>query len=95
MEASAQGESFHGSVPDRVQTTARDALLDRCRLRPEAVRMQCRPITRGDTVCGFHFAIRGPRDVLLTAVWDANSETLWCYGSRGERFLQVQVPAGP
>ncbi len=93
MEASASSEPVLGSMAERVTEIAREALLERCRLRADAVRMQCRPITRGDTVCGLHFAVRGPRDVLLTAVWDADSGTLWCYDSRGERFLRAELPA--
>lgn len=66
------------------------ALSNKGRLRPEAARMQCLPIRRAGELCGLHFALRGPRDVLLTAVWDATTNLLWCYDSRGERFLQTQ-----
>ncbi|MEO0530446.1 MAG: hypothetical protein AAF266_07675 [Planctomycetota bacterium] len=52
--------------------------------------MQCLPIRRAGELCGLHFALRGPRDVLLTAVWDASTNTLWCYDSRGERFQTTQ-----
>lgn len=85
------GEPLAGSTNDQIEARAREALLEKCRLRPEAARLQSRPIFRDGTVCGIHFAVRGPRDVLLTAVWDAQSGTLWCYDSRGERFLRTEV----
>lgn len=91
MEQPSLGEPSVGSQTDRIESMAREALLDKCRLLPEAARLQSRPILRDGAVCGLHFAVRGPRDVLLTAVWDAESGTLWCYDSRGERFLRTEV----
>lgn len=81
--------STAGSVADLVRTK----LTERGRLAPDSARLRCTPIQRGGEVCGMHFALRGPRDVLLTAVWDATTQTLWCYDSRGERFLQVETAA--
>lgn len=91
MERPSTGEPLVGSTTDQITAKAREALLDKCRLRPEAARLQSRPILRDGAVCGIHFAVRGPRDVLLTAVWDAQSGTLLCYDSRGERFLRTEI----
>lgn len=77
------------SQAERIARFAHDTLAQKCRLRGDATRLVCSPIRRGGEVCGLHFALRGPRDVLLTAVWDASTNTLWCYDSRGERFLQT------
>lgn len=74
-----------------VADLARTKLAERGQLAPDSTRLRCTPIERGGELCGMHFALRGPRDVLLTAVWDASTQTLWCYDSRGERFLRVET----
>lgn len=74
-----------------VSNLARTKLAERGRLAPDSARLRCTPIQRGGQICGMHFALRGPRDVLLTAVWDASTQTLWCYDSRGERFLRLDT----
>lgn len=78
----------HGTVAE----LARALLAAKGRLRGEDARLVCRPLVRGDAVCGLYFALSGPRRVLLTAVWDASGGVLWCYDSRGERFMQAQAP---
>ncbi len=73
----------------------RQTLAAKCRLRPDAVRMSCQPVLRAGVLCGLHFALRGPREVLLTAVWDAETGVLLCYGSRGERFSKSVILGAP
>lgn len=73
----------------------REKLSEHGRLLPNAARLRGTPIQRGGEICGMHFALQGPRNVLLTAVWDATTGLLWCYDSRGERFLcvETEIPA--
>lgn len=94
MEASAIEASSFETNAVLVAEFARATLAAKGRLRCDAAQLQCIPIRRGDEVCGLHFALRGPREVLLTAVWDASTNTLWCYDSRGERFLRTHPTAG-
>ncbi len=78
----------------QVRVVVLEMLTQRDRLRGADARMSEQPLLRGGRVCGIHFALYGPREVLLTAIWDADASTLWCYDSRGERFktLPISVP---
>lgn len=95
MQQPARGAFEIEPCAETIGQLVRVALSDKGRLRPDTARMQCLPIRRAGQLCGLHFALRGPRDVLLTAVWDASTNTLWCYDSRGERFLQTQPAEAP
>lgn len=93
MQRSAElGLTDNEPLATELTQAVRQTLAAKCRLRPEAVRMSCQPVLRAGAVCGLHFALRGPREVLLTAVWDAETGVLLCYGSRGERFSKSVVP---
>ena len=86
-----------GALSDRfdaqeIAEFARQTLAAKGRLSGDMAQLQCVPIRRGGEICGLHFALRGPRQVLLTAVWDATTGALWCYDSRGERFLRTVAP---
>jgi hypothetical protein len=48
-------------------------------------------LKKGDAVCGFQFFVQGPRLVRLSAVWSADQNLLYCYGTDGERYLKVQL----
>lgn len=75
----------------RVREQVLQTLAERDRLHDDSIRLSERPLLRGGKVCGVHFALRGPRDTLLTAIWDAETATLWCYDSRGVRFARAAV----
>jgi hypothetical protein len=94
VEACAIEASSVGFNAAEVAEFARATLTAKGRLRCDAAQLHMAAIRRGDEVCGLHFALRGPREVLLTAVWDASTGALWCYDSRGERFLTTQLPTG-
>ena len=96
MDCPASAESETWALASSIGEIARATLAAKGRLRPESTRLQCLPIRRGAEVCGLHFALRGPREVLMTAVWDASTGMLWCYDSRGDRFCrqEVSVPDG-
>ncbi len=94
MEAIAIEASSVNFNAAEVAEFARATLAAKGRLRCDAAQLHMAPIRRGDEICGLHFALRGPREVLLTAVWDASTNTLWCYDSRGERFLTTRPDTG-
>lgn len=66
-------------------------LAERDRLRQDDLSLAERPLLRDGQLCGVHFALRGPREVLLTAIWDAAAGTLWFYDSRGVRFARTAI----
>jgi hypothetical protein len=52
-------------------------------------------LVRGGAPCGVYFCLHGPRSLRLTAIWETDSNTIWFYGSRGERFRKTQWNAMP
>jgi hypothetical protein len=40
---------------------------------------------RGDTPCGVHFRLFGPRAVCLSAIWETDRNSIHFYGSCGRR----------
>jgi len=54
-----------------------------------------RVLVRGGAPCGMYFCLHGPRSMCLTAIWETDSNTIWFYGSRGERFRKTQLMASP
>lgn len=71
---------------EKVRQMVFGLLAQRDKLRIEAAQISEMPVKRNGCVCGLYFAMRGPRQVLLTAIWDFDTHTLWCYDSRGNRF---------
>lgn len=89
MPDTACEAAFSRNAIGPLEQLVRKTLATRCHLLPDETQTTVTPIVRGGVLCGLHFAVHGPRRVMLTAVWDAASETLWCYGSSGERFLAI------
>lgn len=73
----------------RVRAIALRTLTTRGSLRPDAVRLAESLLIRDGRLCGVHFTLVGPRRTLLSAVWDADRNELWCYDTRGKRFSTV------
>ncbi len=49
-------------------------------------------LTRNGKPCGMFFCLHGPRSVKLTAVWETDGNSIFFYGSTGERQHKAQVP---
>ncbi len=49
-----------------------------------------RILTRRGSPCGLYFCLHGPRAVKLTAIWEAEGNNLFFYGSTGERFHKAR-----
>lgn len=47
-------------------------------------------LIREGAPCGVYFCLHGPRSLRLTAIWELDSNSIWFYGSRGERFHKTQ-----
>ncbi|EDL60487.1 hypothetical protein [Gimesia maris] len=48
-------------------------------------------IRRGRS-CGLQFSINGPRSVRLGAIWASDSNMVYFYDARGERYAKVHLP---
>jgi hypothetical protein len=49
------------------------------------------PLVLYGNPCGLQFTIRGPRSIRLSAVWASDSNVIYFYDTRGERFLKVRL----
>ena len=54
-----------------------------------------RILLRNGKPCGIIFCLHGPRATKLTAIWETDRNQVLFYGSRGERFLKIQLLEAP
>lgn len=72
---------------ERVRAIVTRTLAQQDRLLHDDNLLSETPLFQGDALCGVLYSLRGPRNVLLTAIWDVRSHSLWCYDSTGKRFV--------
>ncbi len=66
-------------------------ICQREQLEPGAFPMTERPLLRRGRPCGVLFCLRGPRSLLLTAIWETDGNMVFFYGSTGERFRTTRL----
>lgn len=49
-------------------------------------------LKKAEKVCGIHFALKGPRNLRLSAVWSAEQNQLYFYDAKGERYNKAILP---
>jgi hypothetical protein len=54
-----------------------------------------RVLHRNGKPCGIIYCLNGPRATKLTAIWETDRNQVLFYGSRGERFLKIQLLDAP
>jgi len=79
---------------DQLRQFVQATLCGRENLLPEQSRFVESVLTRGGEECGRQYFVHGPRLVQLSAIWAADQGWLYCYDTRGERFLKLRV-TGP
>ena len=70
----------------RVRKLVLEILSKQDRLLIDITKLKESPVFKKGIFCGVHYCLRGPRGMLLTAIWDAQDHTIWCYDSTGRRF---------
>ncbi len=70
-------------------------LCNNSQLQMGAFRMTERILVRGGEPCGMFFCLHGPRETKFTAIWETDRNQVLFYGSRGERFLKIQLLEAP
>jgi len=70
-------------------------LCNNSQLQMGAFRMTERILVRGGQPCGMYFCLHGPRETKFTAIWETDRNQVLFYGSRGERFLKIQLLEAP
>jgi hypothetical protein len=72
-----------------------ETLCEKDQLEQDSFPISEQILVRGGAPCGVYFCLHGPRSLRLTAIWETDNNTIWFYGSRGERFRKTQWAAAP
>ena len=64
-------------------------------LDPTQFPLEQRVLTRSGRPCGLYFSLHGPREVKLTAIWEAEGNTILFYGADGCRMQRIQLLEPP
>ncbi|HAN96729.1 MAG TPA: hypothetical protein DCQ98_04520 [Planctomycetaceae bacterium] len=67
------------------------ALCEQNDFEPGAFQFSERILVRGGRPVGLFFCLHGPRSVKLTAIWDADQNTIIFYSSTGERRSKARL----
>jgi hypothetical protein len=54
-----------------------------------------RVLVRRGKPCGIFFCLHGPRSTKFTAVWETDRNTVFFYGSTGQRLQKTQLSTAP
>ncbi|MCA9006601.1 MAG: hypothetical protein KDA70_15115 [Planctomycetaceae bacterium] len=67
-------------------------LCEKENLLEEQFSMSEMSLIRRGRSCGLQFSINGPRSVRLGAIWASDSNMIYFYDARGERYAKVHLP---
>lgn len=67
-------------------------LCEKENLLEEQFKMTEMALRRRGRTCGLQFSIQGPRSVRLGAIWASDSNMVYFYDARGERYSKVHLP---
>jgi hypothetical protein len=86
------------SAPELIRTRAEVAqyvhfrLCERENLLEDQSPLVAQPLRLGERICGWHYEVRGPRNVRLTAIWSSDQRMLYLYDAAGQRFEKKPLP---
>ncbi|HMP06294.1 MAG TPA: hypothetical protein PJ982_08100 [Lacipirellulaceae bacterium] len=80
---------------DDIRSYVSDTLGQLESLEPRQYPLTQHLVTRAGKPCGLRFCLHGPRAVELTAIWEAQQNTILFYSSRGVRVQRTQLVAAP
>jgi hypothetical protein len=66
-------------------------ICEHCQLKIGVFQMTERLLVRSGKPCGMYFCVHGPRATKFVAIWETDRNQVLFYGSRGERFLKIQL----
>lgn len=76
---------------DDLKTFVHTVLCEKENLIREQFPLEIAPLQRGERFCGCEFALFGPRQIRLGAIWSAEENLLLLYDSRGVRFQTIKL----
>ncbi|HAA52549.1 MAG TPA: hypothetical protein DCE43_22730 [Planctomycetaceae bacterium] len=77
---------------DNLRDFIHSTLCNKENLLAEITSMTQRELSRRGRQCGLQFAVQGPRNVRLGAIWESDHNHIYFYDARGTRYLKVQLP---
>jgi len=80
---------------DDLSTYVNETLCDQFELEADIFPIRLRILLRGGRPCGILFRLRGPGSLVLTAIWETDTNAVLFYGPSGERFHKTQLFAAP
>ena len=81
--------------PDSLRALVRQKLCEPDFLDPDCYQITESLLIQRGQPCGLAYCLNGPRAVRLTAIWSTEEQMLYCYNSRGKRFLKTPVQINP
>jgi len=76
---------------DDLREFIHNQLCEKENLLAEQFRLRELALMQGDKVLGLQFSVRGPRQILLGAIWTTDLNQVFFYDTRGERYLKLQL----
>ena len=77
---------------DELRFYVRTKLCEKENLLTEQSKFREAPLIKQGQLCGFQFALQGPRQVRLGAVWATDHNIIYFYDTRGNRYHKVHLP---
>ena len=80
--------------PDELRDYVHQTLCRRENLLLEQSPVAEFPLIREGRKCGIQFIVQGPRSLMLSAIWGADSNVNYFYDAKGERYLSMLSTMG-
>jgi hypothetical protein len=93
MPADTHAKSVPIRTIDDLRQYIHTTICHRERLKTDCFPLTEQTLRQAGIKCGILFCLHGPRQVMLTAVWDARRQTVFFYSSSGERFQTTRLRA--
>ena len=77
---------------DELRSFVKTTLCQKENLLLEQSKLRQAPLIKQGQLCGFQFALQGPRQVRLGAVWATDHNIIYFYDTRGNRYHKVHLP---
>ena len=87
------GEGMHIHDLEDLRQYVHRTICEHNELEVNAFEVTERILVRNGTPCGIFFCLHGPRSVRLTAIWDADRNSILFYGSAGQRLETTRLAA--
>jgi hypothetical protein len=87
--------SRHLQTLNDLCTYVNETLCHEFQLETNVFPIRQRILLRGTRPCGVLFCLYGPGSLVLTAVWETDTNAVLFYGPRGERFHRAQLALAP